>query len=68
MRLRLLAKDGGSGDVGCPSVHHDDDTGDWVFQGDAVSMAHLPNPLPGEQAVRLHPDIVREAARAMGWL
>lgn len=68
MRLRLLAKDGGSGEMGCPSVHHDDDSGDLVFQGDGVSMDHMPNALPGEQAVRLHPDIVHAAAKAMGWL
>ena len=68
MRLRQLAKDPDSGRVGCPSVHLDEDTGRLVVQGDGVDMAHLPNPLPGEQAVSLKPEIVREAARAMGWL
>lgn len=68
MRLRQLAKDAGSGTVGCPSVHLDEDSGNLVVQGDGVDMAHLPNPLPGEQAVSLKPEIVRDAARALGWL
>lgn len=68
MRLRQLAKDLDSGRVGCPSVHLDEDTGRLVVQGDGVDMAHLPHPLPGEQAVSLKPEIVRDAARAMGWL
>lgn len=68
MRLELLAKDGDSGNVGCPSVHRDHDTGDLVFQGDGVDINELPNPLPGEAALRLHPDIVYRAAQAMGWL
>lgn len=68
MDLVQLAKDAESGRIGCPSVHLDRDTGYLVVQGDGVDMAHLPTPLPGEQAVSLKPEIVREAARAMGWL
>ena len=68
MRLELLAKDGGSGEIGCPSVHLDHDSGNLVFQGDGVDMAHLPNPLPGEQAIILDPVIVRAALAKLGWL
>ncbi|MEJ2860557.1 hypothetical protein [Actinomycetospora flava] len=66
MRLVQLAKDSNSGTVGCPSVHLDQDTGQLVVQGDGVSMEHLPNPLPGEQAVSIDPAIVVAAMRAMG--
>lgn len=66
MRLVQLAKDPGSGTVGCPSVHLDADTGDLVVQGDAVSMEHLPTPLPGEQAVRIKRSVVEAAMRALG--
>lgn len=68
MRLRLLAKDGNSGDVGCPSVHLDEDTSWPVFMGQEVDLAHLPNALPGERAVTLDPTIVRAAMRELGWL
>ena len=68
MRLRQLAKDPDSGRVGCPSVHLDEDTGRLVVQGDGVDMAHLPNPLPGEQAIILDPVIVRAALAKLGWL
>lgn len=68
MRLEQLAKDSGSGNVGCPSVHLDHDSGNLVVQGNGIDMAHLPAPLPGEQAVSIHPDIVRRAARQLGWL
>lgn len=67
MHLVQLAKDGDSGTVGCPSVHLDADTGDLVVQGDEVSMEHLPTPLPGEQAVRIKPEIVRAAMHALGY-
>lgn len=66
MHLIQLAKDPGSGTVGCPSVHLDADTGDLVVQGDAVSMEYLPTPLPGEQAVRIKRSIVEAAMRALG--
>lgn len=68
MRLELLAKDSGSGEVGCPSVHRDQDTGQLVFQGPGVDVARLPHPLPGEQGVTLDPDVVYRAAQALGWL
>ena len=68
MRLTTLAKDGNSGEQGCPSVHRDEDSGRLIFQGPGVDMAHLPNALPGEQAVALDEAIVRDAMRALGWL
>jgi len=68
MRLTMLAKDGGSGEQGCPSIHRDADTGRLVFQGPGVDMAHLPNALPGEQAVALDEAVLRDAVRALGWL
>lgn len=68
MRLRTLAKDGNSGEQGCPSIHRDDDSGRIVFQGAGVDMAHLPNALPGEQAVVLDEVVLRDAVRALGWL
>jgi hypothetical protein len=68
MRLRTLAKDNNSGDVGCKSVHLDEDTGRLVFQGPGVDMAYMPNALPGEQAVELDEGILRDAVRALGRL
>ena len=67
MRLTLLAKDGNSGEIGCPSVHRDEDSGRLVFQGEGVDMGHMPHALPGEQAVILDEVIVRSAMRALGW-
>ncbi len=46
---RLLAKDGGSGDDGCPSVYLED--GEFVVQGPAADPSHLLNVLPGETAL-----------------
>ena len=68
MRLTTLAKDGGSGEQGCPSIHRDTDTGRLVFQGPGLDMALLPSALPGEQAVILDEAILRDAVRALGWL
>lgn len=68
MDLVQLAKDPDSGRIGCPSVHLDRNTDRLVVVGEGIDMANIPNPLPGEQAVSLKPEIVREAARAMGWL
>lgn len=31
-------------------------------------MRHMPNALPGEQAVALDETIVRDAVQALGWL
>lgn len=68
MRLTTLAKDSNSGEQGCPSIHRDEDSGQVVFQGPGVDMAHLPNALPGELAVALDEVILRDAVRALGWL
>lgn len=55
----MLAKDGASGDDGCPSVHLHD--GAFTIQGPEVGMEGLSNPLPGERAVTISIDVVREA-------
>lgn len=68
MRLRQLAKDAESGRANCPSVHLDEDSGRLVVVGAGVDLAHVPDPQPGEQAVSLKAEIVRDAARALGWL
>jgi hypothetical protein len=68
VRLTTLAKDGNSGEQGCPSIHRDEDSGRIVFQGPGVDIAQLPNALPGEQAVALEEVILRNAVRALGWL
>lgn len=62
MKPIMLAKDAGSGHDGCPSVYIED--GDFIVQGDEVSgtkLADLANVLPGETAVRIRVDVVREA-------
>jgi hypothetical protein len=63
MKLTLLAKDNASGREGCPSVYFGED-GSLVVQGDlldSATEANLLNVLPGEGAVRIKPEIVREA-------
>jgi len=63
MELELLAKDDKSGDKGCPSVYLSD-TGELVVQGaglDRSDLAKLQNPLPGETAVRISPEVVLAA-------
>ncbi|MFC3997912.1 hypothetical protein ACFOVU_18405 [Nocardiopsis sediminis] len=63
MKLTLLAKDGESKLKDCPSVYIAD-TGEFVVQGVQLSDAdlrELKNPLPGETAVRIHPDVVVRA-------
>jgi hypothetical protein len=63
MKLTLLAKDNSSGREGCPSVYFAED-GALVVQGDlldSATEANLLNVLPGEGAVRIQPEIVREA-------
>lgn len=67
MRLELLAKDGGSGDFGCPSVYLAED-GTLVVQADlldAATTANLRNVLPGEGAVNIKPEIILEALRVL---
>jgi len=69
MKLTLLAKDIQSGKQGCLSVYLDAE-GWLVIQGDLLDPAtqsNLLNVLPGEGAVRIRPEIVREAlARLLG--
>ncbi|TDQ49271.1 hypothetical protein [Actinorugispora endophytica] len=63
MRLTLLAKDDKSGEKGCPSVYLAD-TGELVVQGvelAAPDLAELQNPLPGETAVRIAPEVALRA-------
>ncbi|MEV6818756.1 hypothetical protein AB0M72_08355 [Nocardiopsis dassonvillei] len=63
MELEMLAKDDKSADKGCPSVYISD-TGEFVVQGaglDDADFAKLANPLPGETAVRISPEIVLAA-------
>lgn len=63
MELHLLAKDDKSGHGGCPAVYLGD-TGELVVQGaalDPADLAKLDNPLPGETAVRIAPEVVRAA-------
>ncbi|MFW6640956.1 hypothetical protein ACOALZ_13070 [Nocardiopsis algeriensis] len=60
MELELLAKDGMSGDKGCPSVYLSD-TGEFVVQGVELEGSDLPEstgPLPGGTAVRISPEVV----------
>ncbi len=63
MELELLAKDDKSGHKGGPSVYISD-TGEFVVQGAGLTdtdFAKLANPLPGETAVRISPEIVLAA-------
>ncbi|MBB6121203.1 hypothetical protein [Nocardiopsis algeriensis] len=63
MELEILAKDDKSGHGGCPSVYLSD-TGEFVVQGlelNDTDFAKLANPLPGESAVRISPEIVLAA-------
>lgn len=67
MKLRMLAKDNTSGRTGCPSVYLDED-GMAVVQGLAVDQAThdaMANVLPGEQGVRIRPEVLVAAAAAM---
>ncbi|GLU46536.1 hypothetical protein [Nocardiopsis ansamitocini] len=60
MELTMLFKDGGSGASGCPSVYLAD-TGELVVQGVQLGsddLAALENPLPGETAVRIAPEVL----------
>jgi hypothetical protein len=61
MRLTLLAKDGKSGDDGCPSVHWDEDDGTFVVQGEQLPNSALPSYLPGEGGVKISTEIVVRA-------
>lgn len=60
MELTMLYKDGGSGAEGCPSVYLAD-TGELVVQGVQLARRTSPNwrdPLPGETAVRISPEVL----------
>nr|WP_218902992.1 hypothetical protein [Streptomonospora nanhaiensis] len=59
----MLAKDADSADQGCPSVYIAD-TGELVVQGQELvgeDAGGLQNPLPGETAVRISPEVVLRA-------
>lgn len=63
MKLTLLAKDDTSGREGCPSIYFAED-GSLVVQGDlldSATEANLLHVLPGEGAVRIKAEILREA-------
>lgn len=65
MELTLLAKALESGKAGCPSVYVAED-GNLVIQGnllDGATETNLLNVLPGEGAVSISPQIVREALK-----
>ncbi|MBX9387018.1 hypothetical protein ACFPZ0_06995 [Streptomonospora nanhaiensis] len=66
MKLTLLAKDEKSHKKACPSVYFSD-SGEFIVQGQQLSsadMGELQNPLAGETAVRIAPDIVLRAVEA----
>jgi hypothetical protein len=66
MRLRMLARDGNSGDVGCPSVYLTE-TGELVVHGrraDPDTMGRLANLLDAETAVVIDADTVARAIAA----
>ncbi len=63
MQLETLAKDPGSGDGGCWSVHLDHSDGHFVAQGTQVSNSELPDYLEGEAGVKISPEIVIEALK-----
>ena len=61
MRLTKLCKAADSGVTGCPTVYLDEESGQFVVQGDVLGEGDsraLENLLPGEAAVRLDADIV----------
>ena len=61
VRLRQLCKAAGSGATGCPTVYVDEDTGEFVVQGDLLGTdgaGALENLLPGEGAVRIDVETV----------
>ncbi|MEU5992122.1 hypothetical protein ABZ806_24400 [Spirillospora sp. NPDC047418] len=67
MKLVMLYKDQGSGGNGCPSVYLAEN-GDLVVQGHAVdddTFAELTNVLPGENAVRIAPDVIEGAVERL---
>lgn len=68
MELEMLAKDPSSVPDGCPSVYRAED-GSLVVQGplvDSGTWGNVKNPLPGEGAVHIAPEVVLEAVRRLG--
>lgn len=65
MRLRTVAKDPGSGNGGCPSVHVDDEDNRIVVQGLHVPNEKLPDFLPDEGGVKIDPEILVDAFPAI---
>jgi hypothetical protein len=58
----MLAKADTSGEQGCPSVWAQDN--ELLFLGpevDKATLGQLDHVLPGETAVRLHPEVIRTA-------
>jgi len=65
MKLRRLAKDGDSGNGGCPAVYTDDDNpAVMTVQGPVTGTAQLIEVSPGETAVHVPAETVIRAARA----
>lgn len=63
MHIRMLAKDGVSGEHGCPAAYLAE-SGELVIQGPQVdddTMGRLANRLPGETAVRIAPQVIADA-------
>lgn len=61
MRLEMLAKDAGSGEKNCPSVHNDLDGTDFILVGPTVDSGQVENVLPGEGVVRINREVVIQA-------
>lgn len=64
MRLEMLAKDGNSGDQGCPSCYLGEDAKVYVQADEASPAAYdaAVNLLPGERMVRIDPQVILDAA------
>lgn len=70
MELTLIAKDPSSGGNGCPSIYSIDGTAsECVVQGyllDGATEANLRNVLPGEGAVRIKVQVLRDFLARLG--
>lgn len=68
MRLRRLAKDGGSDIGGCETVYDLLDAPadpECIVQGQIISNSHLENVLPGEGAVRIKREVLIAAVHRL---
>lgn len=65
MKLTKIASPPDCGSDDCPAVYVTD-SGTIVVQGDAVTVAEGLRFGPGEQAVEISADMLREALRALG--